>query len=594
MKHLFLSCILASALSVNAQTTFYVDQSNPAASDTNAGTADAPWSSLNTGKWTDGCTVIIKGEYYIDAEADPNEITVDATLEGRDNAIIYGYEPDDEEPADYNTFFTCTGHKLSVKNLAISNYNNTDPEKGSFNGGVFSFGDDSELILDNVTISNVFHGCESRRGGAISTSGKLTATNVRFENCTACQGGAIAILGNNPAKFISCSFIGNNNDLGIECWAKGGVFYVNGNDEGSDITIDRCYFEGNTSDCEGYQDRKYSAGGVMALNGAAPKLHISNSTFYGNIGGWAAGVLFFEKYTADDNNIDIRFTNNTFLDNTVLHSSINHGVLVYFNGASTDKLHGLLSFVNNTSFNNNTPNEQSVIYLNSCPLDVVLANNLSLDKKIIEDGENSRELGYGWVLQENNGFHFTSVQITHNIIEGGIGGGHKTFDENYLTSDETANIFPKPAADLRPTFELATELVTQDDIHFLPVGEYSSAIDAGTNNVVYAGANLVTSTDILGNAIVNGTRDIGAWEFGNSAGIENTISSDLNSLNYDRNSEYVTLQKVARYINVYDITGSLVASVSGSDSISLALLPKGIFIVIAIVDNTPVTTKILR
>ena len=121
MKHLFLSCILASALSVNAQTTFYVDQSNPAASDTNAGTADAPWSSLNTGKWTDGCTVIIKGEYYIDAEADPNEITVDATLEGRDNAIIYGYEPDDEEPADYNTFFTCTGHKLSEKNLTISN-----------------------------------------------------------------------------------------------------------------------------------------------------------------------------------------------------------------------------------------------------------------------------------------------------------------------------------------------------------------------------------------------------------------------------------------------------------------------------------------
>lgn len=586
MKHLFLSCLLVSALSVNAQSTFYVDQNNSAASDDNAGTADAPWATLNVAKWTDGCTVMLKGEYYMDA-TETNEITVNATLAGTDNAVIYGYEEGEEVPADYLTFFTCSDKKLTVKDLNISNFNNTANENW---GGIFEFGEGSELILENVNISNVFLGGDGRRGGAISTSGKITATNVTFENCTACKGGAVSILGNNPAKFTSCSFIGNNNNLGIECGAKGGALYIRG-DEGTDVTLDKCYFERNISDSEG-QDHKYSAGGAIALYGASPKLHVSNSTFVGNVAGWAAGILFFEKKADIANAIDIRFANNTFIDNTVLNSGTNQGVLIYINGGSSDNVSGLFSMVNNTSFNNNTSNTQSGMFMNSCPFDVVFANNLSLDKKVIEINGNPVELGWGWVLQENYPTLFKSVQISHNIIEGGIGGDHMSFTSESLSTDELANIFPDTS--LRPSVGLASAISMEEGIGCLPLDANSIAIDAGINDIMLAGENLIPATDIRGYATVNGKRDLGAWEYGASSGVEAAIAADNASLIYDRAAESIIVSEKARFINVYDLTGALVAHAADTDLLHIANLPQGIFVAVAIIDNAPVSTKIIR
>lgn len=586
MKHLFLSCLLASAMTVNAQSTFYVDQSHPSASDSNPGTADAPWASLNASKWTDGCTVILKGEYYMDA-TESNEITVNATLTGTDNAVIYGYETGEEMPADYLTFFTCADKSFTVKNLDIANFHNTTNDNW---GGIFEFGSESELILENVNISNVFLGGQDRRGGAISTSGKLTATNVNFENCAACRGGAVSIVGSNPAKFTSCSFIGNSNNIGEECWPRGGALTIAGDENGSDLTVDKCYFEKNISDYDA-ESRKNAAGGAIAVFGASPKLHVSNSTFYANVAGWAGGAIYFDKDVSAANAIDFRFINNTFLDNTIVLQSTNHGVIIYFNGGSSELLTGTFAMINNTSFNNNTPNPNSVVFMNSCPLDIVLANNLSLDKAIVEIDGAPVERGWGYTFQENAEALFHSVEIRNNIIEAGIGGGHISFADDDLKADDLYNIFS--STELRPMIELASDLSMQDGLGYLAIGENSLAIDGGTNSLMFAGANIVPDTDMLGKPIVNGKRDIGAWEFGNSAGIE-SVETSAPQILYDGQCQLVKLSETARMINIYDLTGKLMAHANDTDHISVARLPKGMFMVVAIVDNAPVTTKILR
>lgn len=590
MKQFLLTCCLATALAAGAQDTFYVDQSN--GDDTNPGTAAAPWATFNVAKWTSGCTVIVKGEYYVDAEAPSNVITVDATLAGEDNAIVYGYEPGEEEPSDFTTFFTCAENKLTVKDITFANYYNNIDTKGSYNGGVFSFEAGSELVLENVKFSDLYHGVAGRRGAAIGTKGILTATNVTFENCTATQGGAVAIMGNRPAKFTSCKFIGNNNNMGYEtAWgARGGAIFSNA--DGADITIDKCYFEKNITDCPLQADRKYASGGAIYVMGPKTKLYVSNSVFYGNVGGYAGAAFGMNQSNVDDNVLDIRFSNNTFLDNTSNFKGTAQGILVYLSGGSTDHNYkGLVSFVNNTSINNNTDNTaQSVFFTNSNPMDMVFVNNISLDKKILGEGEDATESGYGWVLQEQVDHEFNSVNITNNIIEGGIGGGHKSFGDEYLNSDEAANMFP--AAAIREQHEVDNELSEHTNGLYLALGENSSAIDAGTNTVMYNGGNLVPQTDALGNGIANNIRDLGAWEFGAESGIASVIV-DSKKLVYDAAAGVVSVGEVARVINVYSVAGSLVAHVENAESVSVASLAKGAYIVAAIVNGEAVAAKIV-
>ena len=57
----FLLLLLASFFaSMRAADTFYVNPFADNTSDDNAGTKSAPWATLNPGKWTDGCTVVIQ------------------------------------------------------------------------------------------------------------------------------------------------------------------------------------------------------------------------------------------------------------------------------------------------------------------------------------------------------------------------------------------------------------------------------------------------------------------------------------------------------------------------------------------------------
>lgn len=586
MKHFFLMLSVASAIAINAQSTFYVDQNNPSASDDNPGTADAPWISFNTAKWTDGCTVMLKGDYYVDATESYN-VAVNATLIGTDNATIYGYETGEEEPTSYDIFFNCEENKFTVKDLSIANYYNTT---GDFWGGVFKCGTESELILENVNISNVFMGKAGRRGAAIYTKGKLTATNVNFENCTASRGAAVAISGNNPASFTSCSFIGNNNSIGEVCSPRGGAIDITGNSDGSNVTIDKCYFENNVCDVK-TDTRNYAAGGAISVHGLSPKFHVSNSTFYNNAAGWGGGAIYYEKNAKETNVMDIRFTNNTFIDNTILMQATNHGTMIFVNGAAGEGLTGTFAMVNNTSFNNNTTNPNSVVYMTATPLDLILVNNLAMDRAIIEKDGTQSELGWGYTFQENAPYLFKSVDIRNNILEAGVGGGHISFSTEDLLADDLVNLFTTVAN--RPQIELASDLSKENGLGYLALGENSIAIDGGTNSCMFAGANLVPTTDILGNPIVNGTRDIGAWEYGNSAGIDN-IAANTTTLTYNSASETVTVSETARFINVYDITGTLVANAKNAASISLSNLANGMFIIVAVVENAPVTAKILR
>lgn len=588
MKHFLPICFLAATLVAGAQDTFYVDQNGESSADTNAGTVDAPWKSLNVGKWTAGCTVVVKGKYHFSGAT--NSVNVDATLTGIDDAVIYGYEAGTENPGNNNTIFSCSTKKFTVKDIDIINsYFGVETETRN-GGGIFTIGASAELTLENVNFKDIYFGGNNTRGGAVRTDGALTATNVTFENCVANTGGAVAIMGSKPAKFTSCVFIGNHN-IDRTNSPRGGAIYSHA--ANCDITIDKCYFEKNVCDSEQDANRRYTAGGAIYLMGASPKLFVSNSTFYGNVAGYTGGVLGVNQTKTTPNILNIRFTNNSFLDNTLLHPTANNGVLFNIAGNSTEhNFTGLLAFINNTSVNNVANDDHTILYCHSNPYDIVIVNNLSLDNLVIKDGENVTEKGYGWALHETNSHEFNSYTISNNIIEGGIGGTHPSFTTADLTTAENANKFP--SASQRETYALAPSLVNYEGTHYLPVRAISPAVDAGTNSVQYGDENLVPQTDVLGNDISNGTRDIGSFEYvaGLPTGID-AVGADVDALKLAVDGDMIVAPAKARIINIYSLSGSLIAHVENTDSISVASLAKGAYIVVAIINNRPSTAKIV-
>ena len=287
----FLLLLLASFFaSMRAADTFYVNPFADNTSDDNAGTKSAPWATLNPGKWTDGCTVVIQSLVFLDV-AQSISIPCNVTLVGEESVdalpIILGYDDSEEVPSECQRFFNISdGKTITIKNLEIANMNSSDGAAGW--GGIFNVDVNSTLNLENVSIRNVFLG-GATGGGAIWVGGKLNCKNVLFENCVSRQGGAVFINGNSPVSFEGCTF--KNNSCGdIDDYKMGGAVCIDVADQ-ANVTFDKCYFDSNI--CQHID--KYPAGGAIYLRGANPKVYISNSTFYNNDGGSAGGAFNFQR-----------------------------------------------------------------------------------------------------------------------------------------------------------------------------------------------------------------------------------------------------------------------------------------------------------
>jgi len=73
MKKLFYLVLLAIFLlpvHLMSQDTFYVSSTGQ---DSNAGTQDATWGTLNAAAWTEGCTIVVLDEVYLDPVVDVSQ-----------------------------------------------------------------------------------------------------------------------------------------------------------------------------------------------------------------------------------------------------------------------------------------------------------------------------------------------------------------------------------------------------------------------------------------------------------------------------------------------------------------------------------------
>ena len=194
MKKLFYPLALALCLqpSLWAQDTFYVSGMN--GSDENPGTEESPWYSLNAEKWTEGCTVVVLDEVYLDPvigigegqeEVKVKEVTIKG---GAPEAAIIGLNDEEFESGELNTssFFDVKRGKLTLQNITLKNLRR---EEGNTAGGMIFVDAYSELHTENVIFKNsVSEQGINLRGGAICCEGKIYAKNTTFDGCKAFQG----------------------------------------------------------------------------------------------------------------------------------------------------------------------------------------------------------------------------------------------------------------------------------------------------------------------------------------------------------------------------------------------------------------------
>lgn len=568
MKKIFYSLIaLLSFFTMNA-TTFYVNPSADNASDDNAGTKDAPWATFNSAKWTDGCTVTLLDNMYIDATAATIAVPCDnVTITGENSSYtptVYGYDDTETTPGDYSQFFSLPTKKtLTVKNVDFKNFNNS---VGGISGAIFNVATEATLNLENVTIAKVLIGTDNGFGGAIYTSGTLNCTNVNFESCVARQGGAIYVNSSSPVTLEGCKFINNTNNVGVDSYERGGAIAVLTNFPS--LSINNCYFEGN--ECKEFVNTsKYPSGGAICLRGIEPKLHITNSTFSKNVGGAFGGAIYYEPVYQDaDQNIDLLFTNDTFIGNTLLNTGTVHGECIYINGGSEATLKGKLVMVNNTFCNNNSDvSAQSEIFMNSHPIDLVLVNNLGFNEK-----------GWGWVFQENAPNTFASTLIFNNIINKGIGGGHSDSmtaamgsGNNYFSGDNTTILLDN------------TLTVPTTGVPYLKTQKGSLAINNGLNSYTYGSGEIVPTLDVCGSAKVD-NKDVGAYEYTDSITGLATTKVDM-KVYPNPFVSVIYLSSTAKKAEMYNTQGALVLATKAVAQIATDNLSKGMYILV-VTDNS--------
>ncbi|HBG71311.1 MAG: hypothetical protein A2W93_01655 [Bacteroidetes bacterium GWF2_43_63] len=166
-----------------------------------------------------------------------------------------------------------TNINLTIENYVFA-YNFKD---GAYDGGglLISNGDATTI----VSVSNCrFYGNDASDGGAISQRcGVLTVTDCIIDNnyagqvSTSVYGGAVRITGGN-AIYTNTRFL-NNTKSGTTT-LRGGAIGLYSSDNAIDLTLNNCYFSGNSGD-EGddiYADKYMS--GAKTIN-----VHAVNTTF---------------------------------------------------------------------------------------------------------------------------------------------------------------------------------------------------------------------------------------------------------------------------------------------------------------------------
>ena len=575
-KIYLLLMLLIPILSIQAVTTFYVDPSSLNASDLNDGTsATAPWLTLNPQKWVNDCVVILSSGTHTVLET--ANVRANVTLQGasKSDVIIEGLSEDDIARGSTSPrFFNLTGsNTLTIKDITIRNFATTE----SIWGGMFQVESNSTLNLENVDITNAL--LPGTGGAAISSNGTLNCTNVLFERCLSSQGAAITIQDKGIASFENVTFKNNSTIDGNHIYKMGGAIKIQSLT--ANISMNHCYFDSNTCSDDGANPSSFQCmGGAIGLRlveGCDVKLAITNSTFNNNYSYGSGGAIVIDRVASltTNGNINLLFTNNTFVRNNTQNT---HGTAFLFTNWDSSAVKGSMSFVNNTFFQNGptvpTSNKSS-LFIYDLAVDFCFINNIVCDQ--IYNAAEDKYYGWGLVFTTISPTNFTSVKFKGNLFDG-VGGNHADVNDQILGSD---NQFGR-----NNVFMLDTELTfPATGVPYLKINDASSiAIDKGTNEWLLGVNNLVPSLDTRGAAVVGGTKDAGAYEFGGVTKVMNLIDNSKSLAYPNPFKDVLYLSEQAASVSLLDITGKTMILNSNVSSINTTNLQEGIYF-LRIVNN---------
>lgn len=609
MKKLFYPLALALCLqpSLWAQDTFYVSGMN--GSDDNPGTEESPWYSLNAEKWTEGCTVVVLDEVYLDPvigigegqeEVKVKEVTIKG---GAPEAAIIGLNDEEFESGElnYSSFFDVKRGKLTLQDITLKNLRR---EEGNTAGGMIFVDSYSELHTENVIFRNaVSEQGINVRGGAICCEGKIYAKNTTFEGCKAYQGGAICLRETEQpivGQFESCKFLNNTSTDGNAdngSGSGGGAFYIDGYE--MDIKFDKCYFESNKA----LNTARNATGGAlwMRSNGSSDipcktNLTLTHCTVANSYSMGASGFLHWAR--PDYGEVNLRFINNVFFQNRTGGPQANL-ITGQKSNAGTPDVTGSFIFVNNTSMLNNTyvdgleQTDQNAVNISDfCgDFDWVLVNNLILETVTVQGAEKATTYSWGWSVREATA-RSTGEYIIKNNVHDGVGGSYDaTWGNGFLwnfNDEATATANGNKSVRGRSSEQKYEMLGIEGTLTFPAEGvPYIAiidgegyAIDGGVESLIYNGEELIPQTDIRGVAKTGYSRDLGAFEFNGEASsisLEKVLSQVRVYPNPVADVLYFT-EEVAS-AEIYTTFGACVSAVSNVKSVNVQNLAKGIYVV---------------
>jgi hypothetical protein len=423
----------------------------------------------------------------------------------------------------------------------------------------------------------------------------LTLQKIAFKNAkmdvTAETGGAAVRMGaKTNLNAESCYFYKNLSEstTGIIVW--GGAIYFCGNN----LNVDKCFFEENLSKStatEGYGGaiavrHLWNTGGTTHEVLGATYAVIKNSTFYKNFCKSKGGAVYFNKQlnaNMDDEDATFVVQNCVFLENK---------------GGNGLQLGAAVALSSGTNSTNNK--EQSII----------LTNNTMCNNAIVNSAGDPTHKNT--VLLE--GFRYTSY-MANNLITSSLSANGEAVYANQPAPIEYGrnNIIDKIGANINGT-DFTTNAATMNNVvvavtpeelklsttlsgypigstfavPYLTVSSGSAAINGGVNSYMVntianpapaTAVEYVLATDILGFAVQQDVRDMGAFEFSPSTSTVSEFTGKNICVNENGGVRIGQLNLNDR-VMVYNTNGILVyKTVVRAAEILIPLSGSGIYII---------------
>jgi hypothetical protein len=399
---------------------------------------------------------------------DSNALTLRAVLDGftirGGNTYQYPSSPLSEGSAIYNN----SSSPLIANCLFSFNASSGAP------GAIYS--KNSSLHLSKCTFQNNASG--NTQGGAIGHDGgspKITDCNFKGNIASSFDGGAISFLNTGPQTEISNSTFEGNASF----YAGGAIFK-----EGGSLLLKNCLFQSNTN----IFNRTLISGGAINNSGS---LRIESCQFINNNTQGPGGAIASGEIEIKNS----KFTGNSGSVGGALAIGANSQVTNCLFQNNSAGFGGAVSGGNNSQFINCSFLENSASGIASIP-----------DPQPQKGGAALYSAGRG------------SIQLTNCIFWNNRGSdtfNHQSADSPFVASysllDASATNYVNGGNNIVMNIvTLPSPFISDSDARLRPG---SLAIDAGLNS-----ANS-TTTDLGGNdRIVNGTIDMGAYEFGSNSG----------------------------------------------------------------------------